>query len=221
MSTGTDVVVVLGTDTEVGKTWVSAQVARLLGAAGLAVSARKPVQSYDPGDRQTDAHVLAAATGEEHVAVCRLDRRYEVAMAPPMAATALGREPFTIAQLADELTWPTDPAPAVALVETAGGVLSPMAADGTPLDLVEALQPGFVVLVADAGLGTINAVRLAVGAIDRASHIATTIVMLNRFDGEDELHRRNLDWLTNVDGYDVVTSASWLARRLSPEPRSY
>ncbi len=209
-------VVVLGTGTDVGKTWVSAQVARLLVAAGVPVSARKPVQSYDPGDLSTDAHVLAAATGEDHDAVCRLDRRYEVAMAPPMAADHLGREPFTIAQLAGELTWPIDPSPVVSLVETAGGLLSPMAADGTSLDLVEEVQPDFVVLVADAGLGTINSVRLAMAAIDRASHIATTIVVSNRFDGEEEIHRRNLDWLTNADGFDVVTSASWLARRLAP-----
>ncbi len=210
-------VVVLGTGTEVGKTWVSAQVARLLLADGVAVSARKPVQSHDPGDQSTDAHVLAAATGEHHRTVCRPERRYEVPMAPPMAAQRLGREPFTVAQLAAEIAGPTGPGTAVALVETVGGLLSPIASDGASLDLVEVLQPDVVVLVADAGLGTINSVRLSMGAIDRASHIASTIVMLNRFDGDDELHRRNFDWLTNLDGFDVVTSPSWLARRLSPD----
>jgi dethiobiotin synthetase len=53
----------------------------------------------------------------------------------------------------------------VGLVETAGGVRSPQADDGDVLDLVAAIAPDHVILVADAGLGTINAVRLSVAAL--------------------------------------------------------
>ncbi len=59
------------------------------------------------------------------------------------------------------------------LVETAGGVRSPLAADGDCLDYCAALDPDVVVLVADAGLGTINAVRLTLDALAparRSSH---------------------------------------------------
>ena len=94
-----------------------------------------------------------------------LHRWYEIPMAPPMAAAALGRPAFTIVDLMDELRWPAEPVD-VGLVETAGGVRSPLAADGDCLALCEALGPDLVVLVADAGLGTINSVRLTVGALD-------------------------------------------------------
>lgn len=202
------VAVVTGTATEVGKTWVAARVAEELRHAGMVVAARKPVQSHEPGDTETDAAVLSAATGEEVDAVCRGDRDFAVPMAPPMAAAALGRTAFGVADLVAELEWPRDCD--VGLVETAGGIRSPIAADGDCLDLVEQLAPEAVVLVADAGLGVINAVRLCLGALGRAR----PIVVLNRFDATHDLHRRNLAWLRDVDGLDPVTSPEDLANVL-------
>jgi len=63
-------VVVTGSGTEVGKTWWTAAVASGLRARGVAVAARKPVQSYAPDDDATDAGVLAAATGVDPHTVC-------------------------------------------------------------------------------------------------------------------------------------------------------
>ena len=54
---------VAGTGTEVGKTFVAAAVLQWLRDRGHPVAARKPVQSFAPGDPSTDAHVLARATG--------------------------------------------------------------------------------------------------------------------------------------------------------------
>jgi dethiobiotin synthetase len=194
------VVVVAGTGTGVGKTWVACGLARALRRRGLRVAARKPAQSYDAGDdlSDTDAALLAHATGEHPDAVCPQHRWYPVAMAPPMAAEALGRRPFTIADLVGELAWP--PAVGVGLVETAGGVRSPHASDGDGVALVAALRADRVLLVADAGLGTINGVRLSVAAL--AGWPVT--VVLNGFDPDDELHVRNRAWLADRDGHDVV-----------------
>ncbi len=208
-------VVVVGTGTEVGKTWVSAHVCRELRASGLTVAARKPAQSFDAGDHTTDAHALADATGENRHDVCPTHRWYEIAMAPPMAAQALGRPRFTIADLAGEIRWGHTP-PDLGFVETAGGVRSPLADDGDSIALIEALQPDVVVLVADAGLGTINSVRLSMEALDHAAHVSQEVVMLNRFDGTDDLHRRNLAWLSETDGYQVVTSTAALTAFLRP-----
>jgi dethiobiotin synthetase len=196
-------VLVVGSGTEVGKTWVTCRLARALRRRGLIVVGRKPAQSYDAGDdlSDTDAALLAHATGDHPAAVCPQHRWYPVAMAPPMAAEALGRRPFTIADLVDELAWPA--VVGVGLVEAAGGVRSPLAADGDAAALAGALRPDRVVLVADAGLGTINGVRLSMAAL--APWPVT--VVLNRFDPADDLHVRNLEWLGGVDGYDVVTDA--------------
>ncbi len=186
-------VVCVGTATEVGKTWVGAATLAGLRRAGFSVSARKPAQSFDPADdHPLDAVVLAEATGERHQDVCREARTYGVPMAPPMAAAALGREGPTLGELVDELTWPV-PAPALCWVETVGGPRSPIALDGDAVDLTRALRPHRVVLVADAGLGTLNAVRLSIEPFRSIGH--EPLVVLNRFEPDEDLHRRNADWL--------------------------
>ena len=205
---------VVGTGTDVGKTWVAARLLTELRVAGATVAARKPAQSFDPGDDPSDrdAAVLGAASGEPPEMVCPRHRWYEVPMAPPMAAETLGRPPFRSADLVGELGWPCDPVD-VGLVETAGGVRSPLAADGDCAALCAALAPDLVVLVADAGLGTINAVRLTVDALRNGApgapgapgaHGAPIAVVLNRFDAAVGLHIQNADWLRSRDGLTVV-----------------
>ena len=82
------VVAVVGTGTDIGKTWVSARLLTELRAAGLHVAARKPAQSFEPDDdpASLDAAVLGAASGEPAEQVCPPHRWYETPMAPPMAA---------------------------------------------------------------------------------------------------------------------------------------
>ncbi|UDY37999.1 aminotransferase class I/II-fold pyridoxal phosphate-dependent enzyme [Dermatobacter hominis] len=217
-------VVVAGTATEVGKTWVGAAVARALRERGATVAARKPAQSFEPQDVEpggigTDADALAAATGEDPLVVCPPHRRYEVPMAPPMAADALGRDRISLRALADEVgaSWPST-APDVGLVELAGGTRSPAAHDGDGIALARAVRPDVVVLVADAGLGTVHAVRSALDGLGELR--ARTVVHLNRYEGDGssdaaDLHRRNRDQLV-ADGSTVTTTVAALADRLSP-----
>jgi dethiobiotin synthetase len=209
-------VVVVGTGTEVGKTWVAAGALTALRAAGRSVSARKPAQSFEPDDLRTDADVLAEATGETPTEVCPPHRWYETALAPPMAADALGRPPFTLDELVAEIGWA--PGTAVGLVETAGGVRSPLSSDdGDAVGLIARLGPDLVVVVADAGLGTLNAIRLTLSALAEAvGPAAATIVALNRFDPGDPLHRRNRDWLAEHDQCQVVVSVDELVAYLTP-----
>lgn len=201
---------VCGTATEVGKTWASAELARILRAGGRTVAARKPLQSFDPGDgAATDAEVLSAATGEPIGDVCPDAGWYPIPMAPPMAAAALGRVCPVLDEVVASIAWP-DQAIDVGLVETVGGVRSPLAEDGDSRDLVRALDVDVVVLVADAGLGTIDAVRSGVDSLAPLP----VVVLLNRYDGSDDLHRRNRDWIRDRDGIDVLTGVEELATRL-------
>lgn len=192
-------VVVLGTGTEVGKTWASCAMAVAAQRRGLRLAARKPAQSFepDPLPGSTDAELLAAATGDDPARVCPPHRWYPVAMAPPMAADALDLAPITADDLLGELAWPPDVD--VGLVETAGGVRSPVAHDADSAELAHALAPDLAVLVADAGLGTISAVRQGLVALAPLP----TVVLLNRFSADDDLHRRNRAWLELRDGATV------------------
>jgi dethiobiotin synthetase len=100
------------------------------------------------------------------------------------------------------------------LVETAGGVRSPQACDGDAIDFARALQPDLVILVADAGLGTINAVRLSIDALlpvvadlqnGTLREVIPVAVVLDRFEPSDEIHQRNLAWLTADDLFEIFT----------------
>jgi dethiobiotin synthetase len=199
-------VAVVGTGTEVGKTWVTAALVTAL-RDDLRASVRKPAQSFDPADSHTDADVLGSASREAPETVCPPRHWYATPMAPPMAAEALALSPFSIADLVAEIEFPGGID--LGLVEGAGGVASPLAADGDNAALVDALEPDAVILVADAGLGTINSVRLC----SRALQQHQLCIYLNRFDPNDDLHERNRLWLTEREHLSVDTSVGALTER--------
>ncbi len=200
-------IVVTGTGTDIGKTWVSTRMIDGLRSRRLTVSARKPAQSFEKDDPLTDADLLATASGEPAEDVCPPHRWYPVAMAPPMAADSLGREPIFLGDLLAEVRdgWPGR-ASDVGVVELAGGVRSPLAYDGDSVDLIAGLAPDLVILVADAGLGTIHAVRQSMENLADQP----VVLMLNRFDPTDELHRRNLDWLVERESLDPIVDVDAL-----------
>lgn len=196
---------VIGTSTDVGKTWVTAQLLATLKLRGSRVAARKPVQSYAPDDINTDAARLAGASGEDVADICPAHRCYPLALAPPMAAHALGRGPLLMADVINEIRWPASID--IGFVETVGGVRSPLACDGDSLDLLRRLAVDRMLLVADAELGTINAVRLTLAAVGQIP----TLVFLNRFQRDNELHELNRRWLMEQDKLTVITDVHSLA----------
>lgn len=198
--------VVTGTATEIGKTWLTAEVARSIREASIDVAARKPVMSFDVGDATTDAQILAEATGEDESVVCPEHRRYALPMAPPMAADALGRDRLAVDDLVGELALPER---GVALVEGVGGLRSPLAHDGDTLSLIDRLDPDYVVIVAPSGLGAINDVLTTRDSLAGRSPI---IVFLNRFDPRDSLHVRNLSWLRDNEKVPLAVTPQRIAR---------
>lgn len=204
-------VLLTGTGTGVGKTWVAARLLRALRAAGVDVAAWKPAQSFSPDEGPTDAEVLAAATGQRPEDVCPPHRWYPVPLAPPEAADELGLPPFTIVDLLTELPAP-DPVAGegdgVLVVEGAGGPRSPLATDGDTVAFGRLLAPQMVVLVAPAGLGTVNDVRLCSDAL---AGVAPMAVHLNRYDPAGRVCVRNAAFLRR-DGLEVVTDIAALER---------
>src|SRR5687768_13871309 len=96
----TSLVVIAGTGTEVGKTWLATRYLSWARSQGITVAARKPVQSFHASPAQaTDAQLLAEASGETPHVVCPPHRWYPLAMAPPMAADVLNRSPIRLDEL--------------------------------------------------------------------------------------------------------------------------
>ena len=161
---------VTGTDTGVGKTVVTGGVAAALRAEGRSVGILKPVQS---GARTDDPSGDAALLGATCVYA------FEAPLAPLVAArlerATVELEP--IVRAAERLAAAND----VLLVEGAGGLLVPLADGLLVADVARALALPLVV-VARAGLGTVNHVLLTLEAA-RARGLEVAAVVLN---GDDD-----------------------------------
>src|SRR5262249_45838018 len=143
---------VTGTDTGVGKTFVACALAGALRARGLRVAVLKPVETGVAGVPD-DALRLRAAAGDPAPLDDVCPYRLRAPLAPAVAARLEGT-PLDVGRLAALI--PRRAAAAdVLLVEGAGGLLVPLTAAATTLDL--AVRVGLPVLVVGANrLGTIN-----------------------------------------------------------------
>ena len=156
------VVVVTGTSTGVGKTVVTAALAaRAAGHGSVAVA--KPVQTgIQDGDSDAqEVHRLTGCPVQEYIAL-------DEPLAPDTAARRQGVSIPPVAEYADRVRTLAEVHDTV-VVEGAGGLLVRLDADGgTLLDLAAELSetlPVEVVVVAAAGLGTLNHTELTVGAL--------------------------------------------------------
>lgn len=162
---------VTGTDTGVGKTWVSSALASAMTRAGVRVGVIKPVATgatrVDGEWRSEDTEALIAAIGREVPRHRVTPILFEEPLAPPVAARRAG-EPLDFGRLLaateEAIAWWSGPGGAeVVVVEGVGGLLCPIAERKTVADLAVALDFP-VVVVARRGLGTLNHTLLTVEA---------------------------------------------------------
>lgn len=157
-------VVILGTGTDVGKSYVTARLAEGL-RAHVSVLALKPIESGVTAGALGDAGAIAEAAG--HVA--RLSRwRFPRPVSPHLGA----REQGVALDVAEVAAWVAEQeraaAPQVLLVETAGGAFSPLGGGVTNVDLACALEPALWLLVAPDALGVLHDVTATLRALPRA-----------------------------------------------------
>ena len=210
---------VAGTDTGVGKTEVASALLRALAHRGLRPWAFKP---YESGVRRRaapeDASALrAAAGGWQPLATVSL-HRFRAPLAPGVAARLEGRRPSWRATLAAFRR--LGPGPGVA--EGAGGLLVPLDARRDVVDLAKALALP-VVLVARAGLGTLNHTRLSLEALHtRRLPVAAVVLVASTRTGDASVAtnraelRRRFPRLPVLGPVPYAASASARARALAP-----
>lgn len=177
-------VFVTGTDTGVGKTTVTATIARLLRQRGVDVGVMKPVETgvADPRQPGPDARLLAwaVASGDppELLAPCR----FRLPVAPALAAKKEGAK-IVLAELAAaarELTRRHQ----IVLVEGAGGLMVPLAGGLLVADLVQQLGARLLI-VTRPDLGTLNHTLLTVFAA-RQLEIPLAGLVLNRMPADPD-----------------------------------
>lgn len=188
---------VVGTDTAVGKTVVTAGLVGRLREAGVDARAVKPCQTgYPPDD---DAAFVARACGDETAATCL--RRLEPALAPAVAAEQVDTDLSYEAILSDCREAVADAE--VGVVEGIGGLRVPLADDREVVDLVADLEMP-TLIVARSGLGTLNHTALTVEAL-QARGVAVAGIVCNEYAGETTAERTNPSVVSEMTGVPVET----------------
>ncbi|MGV9646263.1 dethiobiotin synthase [Streptomyces sp. NPDC003514] len=179
------VLVITGTGTEVGKTVVTAAVAAAALASGRTVAVLKPAQTGVGPDEDGDVAEVARLAGPVTTAELA---RYPEPLAPATAARRVGRAPVRPAEVAEaaaKLAAEHD----LVLVEGAGGLLVRFdEAGGTLADAAE-LMAAPVLVVASAGLGTLNTTELTARELRRRG-LDPLGVVIGSWPGEPDLASR-------------------------------
>jgi dethiobiotin synthetase len=215
---------VTGTDTGVGKTFVTSALARYLVAGGRRVAAIKPAESgcrpVADGLWADDAETIAAAAGDWQGPDERCLYRFEAPLAPGVAAELEGR-PLVVEEAVGFVRRVAAGAELV-LVEGAGGWLVPLGGGQTIADLAVALSLP-VLVVARGTLGTINHSLLTVQAI-RSRGLPVAGVVLSVVSPTDlaaaHANRREIQrhggvpvWILGSGGWDPEPGALFHVER--------
>lgn len=201
---------VTGTDTGVGKTFVTGGLARLLHNRGVRVGVMKPIETgcARDGDERapSDAsQLLTAAGGRQDISsVCPY--RFEAALAPDVAARLAGCtiDPEVIRSRFQGVAASHD----IVLVEGAGGLLVPIRGRYTMADL--AVDLGLPLLVVTASrLGAVNHTLLTL-AHARRRQLTVAGYVLNQLSREtDEAMSTNADLLARSTDVPCAGVIEW------------
>ena len=200
------VLIVSGTDTGVGKTVVTAALAALARERGERVAVVKPAQTGLGPDEEGDLDVVRRLSGvsDLHELV-----RYRDALAPASAGAGVRPERVAaaVARLADR---------DLVLVEGAGGIAVRFDDDGGTLADVAAKLAAPVLVVATAGLGTLNHTELTVAELRRRG-LTCLGVVVGAWPADPDLAARcNLVDLPVVAGVPLLGAVAAGAGGLDP-----
>jgi dethiobiotin synthetase len=172
---------VTGTDTDVGKTLVTAALAAALTRRGFRVAAMKPIETgcnFDDPNR--DGARLMRAANEQRGLPVVAPLTFQEPVSPLLAAELAG-QPIDLAAL-DRAVKVAEQGCDALLVEGAGGLFVPITMDTSYAELFARWSLD-VVIVAVNRLGTINHVLLTIAAA-RAAKLNVRAVVLNQIGGD-------------------------------------
>lgn len=212
------VIVVTGTDTEVGKTVATAAIAAALTAQGQRVLAVKPTQTGLAPGEHGDADEVARLAGVPVREFVRLPEP----LAPDIAAR---RADVALPTVAEHAAAVADLARSgeydVVLVEGAGGILVRLdAAGGTLAELAgelgrDGVRAGFAVVVR-AGLGTLNHTALTLEALKRRELDLVGVIVGSAPEGPDLAAQTNIEQLRELADGRLLGSLPEHAGHLDP-----
>jgi dethiobiotin synthetase len=187
---------VTGTDTGIGKTWISALLIRRMAAAGQRVGAYKPACSGAEISPQGepywhDIESLRDACGNSPKIDLICPQRFMAPLAPPLAATCEGKtiDEDLLKQGLERWKGQAD----TVVIEGAGGLLCPMSDRLTVADLAAFWKTPLIIVIPNK-LGLVNHTLLTL-EVARGRGLDVHSLVLNDFGVEDPSCRTNPELL--------------------------
>ena len=187
---------ITGTGTDVGKTYVTGLIVKKLKESGMNAAYYKAAMS---GNERTeegmllpgDAQYVKTVSGIEQPLACMCPYVYEAAVSPHLASRIEGN-PVMLQKVVkgfEEVCRQYD----YVTMEGSGGILCPICFDERELWLEDVIRELGLssLIVADAGLGTINSVVLTVEYM-HAKGLPVKGIIFNRFHPGDRMEEDNL-----------------------------
>lgn len=201
---------IVGTDTEVGKTFVTASIARRCLCQGIRIGVYKPIASgWDAADEESqDAWQLWDAAGRPQSVHDVCPQRFEMPVAPHLAARAAGCSVDETLLVQGLQAWREYE---LVLVEGAGGLMTPISDNLYVADLAAEFNFPLVVVAANQ-LGVINqTLQTLVTASTFCEGLPISGIVLNRprpVDDDASL-TSNLEELRNRCVPPILASVKW------------
>jgi len=201
---------VVGTDTEVGKTYLSAVLVGLLARGGKGAGYLKPVgsgaEATPDGPASPDALFVARRVplSQPPQALCPVLAQAPLAPAEALAAEGRRLDWESLLAACQARLAGAVKAGEVVVVEGVGGLLVPLSEDRLAVDLVVELDLPIVV-VARPSLGTINHTLLTLAELRRRGRPAAGFVFSG--PGEEEMARANARW---IEAFGRTPFRGWL-----------
>ena len=199
---------ITGTGTDIGKTYVTGLILKKLFNNGINAAYYKAALSGNDRDKEGklipgDAVHVKSVSGITQPLEEMCPYVYENAYSPHLAsriegnAVKLDRVVEGFRDVCEKYDYVT--------MEGSGGILCPLCFDEEEINLPDVIKACGLgcIIVADAGLGTINNVGLT-AAYMKAENIALNGIIFNNFEKGNVLHEDNLKMCEHVTGVKVV-----------------
>ncbi|OUQ15391.1 dethiobiotin synthase [Lachnoclostridium sp. An14] len=198
----------VGTGTDVGKTYVAGLIVKKLWESGVSAGYFKAAMSGNERDERGELIPGDAMFVKEMSGISQLPEEmcpyiYENAVSPHLAARLEGG-PVSMNKVKEAFSQVKNRWDYVTL-EGSGGILCPIRMGDEELWLPDVIRMGGCgcLLVADAGLGTINYVGLTAFYM-KEKGIPLKGIIFNRFQPGDVMHEDNLAMCERLTGVPVV-----------------
>ncbi len=190
---------IAGTDTEVGKTYVTCLICNYLKKKGFKVGTLKPIESGVENNPTPDFKKIALASGDIEKPIYILKKP----LAPYISAK-LDNIEISIERIIKFYENDIKNTYDYYFIEGAGGLFVPITKNYLYIDLIKMFNCE-VILVARTNLGTVNHTLLSIEALEKRKIPIKGIILNEIFETDEFMLKNNIEMIEHFSKHKVLT----------------